>query len=269
MDSIQLYNPYNTKNRVFSKTAIQTILTSNRVSSFKIQNEHLYQTAMVHSSYVKRKEYTTPTGEPSQLAQLPDNCLELFDDSYERLEHLGDSVLGVCVSTYLITRFPEENEGFLTDLKKEIVCNETLGKLSQKIGLDKYYIISRHNEDICFGRQNIKKLGDILEAFIGALWIDSGNNFQVVYDFINCLIESYIDIPKILMNNRNYKEQFQKLFQSMYHVTPTYYQISNENGMYRMGVSDMHGNCIGEGVASTKKQAEQFAACEAITHFVA
>ena len=254
-----MYNPYNPRNRLISKQDVERV-----VPGLVVRDIATYQTAMVHSSYVKRKEYTTPSGETSELASRPPNCLELFDVSYEQMEHLGDSVLGACVSTYLFERFPSENEGFLTDLKKEIVCNETLGRLSQIIGLDVFYIISRHNEDICMGRSNTKKLGDILEAFIGAIWIDTGRDFQTVYAFIVGLIESHIDIPKLLMNNRNYKEQFQKVFQAKYHATPTYYIISNENGLYEMGVNDLNGSCIGKGISTTKKQAEQFAAKEAI-----
>ena len=155
------YNPYNTKNRLFTRPDIQTILSHVK---FTIHDPELYQTAMVHSSYVKRSEYISPTGEKTQLADLPENCIPLFENSYERLEHLGDLVLGVVVSSYLNKRFPSENEGFLTNLKKELVCNEMLGDLCQKIGLNKFYIISKYNEDICNGRTNIKKLGDILEA---------------------------------------------------------------------------------------------------------
>jgi ribonuclease-3 len=161
-------------------------------------------------------------------------------------------------------RFPEENEGFMTDLKKEIVCNEMLGSLSQKIGLDKFYIISRHNEDVCAGRTNFKKLGDILEAFLGALWTDSGNNFNILYSFVICLVETYIDIPKILMNNRNFKEQLQKLYQAKFHHTPGYAVISAATNMYTMAAVDEKGNHLGIGTAPTKKQAEQLAAKEAI-----
>lgn len=256
-----VYNPYNSRNRLFSKNDIQTILSH---TNFTIQTVSLYQTAMVHSSYVKRSEYITPTGEPAKLADRPENCLPLFENSYERLEHLGDSVLGAVVSSYLIKRFPDENEGFLTNLKKEIVCNEMLGYLSQKIGLDKFYIISRHNEDICSGRSNMKKLGDILEAFIGALWIDSGYDFKVVNKFILGLIEENINIPKILMNNRNYKEQLQKVYQGLYHYTPVYKVLSSSTNMYTMAVLDKNGRDIGIGTATTKKQAEQIAAREAL-----
>lgn len=219
---------------------------------------------MVHSSYVKRSEYISPTGEPTQLADRPENCLELFDNSYERLEHLGDSVLGAVVSSYLNIRFPNENEGFLTNLKKEIVCNEMLGHLCQRINLDRFYIISRHNEEVCNGRQNTKKLGDILEAFIGALWIDSRYDFKVVYTFIIGLVEKYVNLPKILMNNRNYKEQLQKVYQGRFHYTPTYTVLSSSINLYTMAVLDKNGVQLGIGSAPTKKQAEQMAAKQAL-----
>jgi len=115
MQTVTVYNPYNPKNRLFTKRDIQAILMNTK---YVIDRTDLFQTAMVHSSYVKRLEYISPTGEPTQLVDKPDNCLELFDQSYERLEHLGDSVLGVVVSSYLEKRFPSENEGFLTNLKK-------------------------------------------------------------------------------------------------------------------------------------------------------
>jgi len=263
MEGLKMYNPYNSKNRLFTQQDIQAILYKHNCS-ITVKNVQLFQTAMVHSSYVKRLEYTTPAGEITQLVQRPDNCLDLFDESYERLEHLGDSILGAVVSTYLIQRFPSENEGFMTDLKKEIVCNETLGKLCELTGLNKFYIISRHNEDICNGRTNVKKLGDVLEAFIGALWIDSGYNFHTISSFIVCLIEKYINIPKLLMNNRNYKEQLQKLYQSKFHHTPTYVTLSSSLNLYTVAVVDENGVHIGIGSSSTKKQAEQFAAKEAI-----
>jgi ribonuclease-3 len=264
VELLSIYNPYNSKNRLLRKSDVQAILSN---TGFTIHNCHLYQTAMVHSSYVKRSEYQAPTGEPTTLADRPADCLELFEESYERLEHLGDSVLGAAVSSYLFKRFPGENEGFYTNLKKELVCNEMLGSLSQKIGLDRFYIISKHNEDICKGRINNKKLGDILEAFIGALWLDSDYSFQVVYKFIVGIIEKYINIPKILMNNRNYKDQLQKVYQGRFHYTPTYTMLSSNMNSYTMAAIDKTGVHIGIGTAATKKQAEQLAAKEALKQF--
>ena len=264
MNTPIVYSPYNHKNRLFTSTDIQAILKKH-TCEFKVKNLEVFQTAMVHSSYVKRTEYTNPNGEETLLADKPSNCLDLFDRSYERLEHLGDSILGASVSTYLLKRFPNEDEGFLTDLKKDIVCNDMLGSLSLKIGLDRFYIISRHNEDICNGRTNIKKLGDILEAFIGALWTDSNNDYMITSNFIISLVETYINIPKLLLNNRNYKEQLQKQYQAKFRHTPKYVILSSAANTYTMAAVDENGSHLGIGTATTKKQAEQLAAKDGLT----
>ncbi len=251
---------------MLTANAVHTILGKHNCK-YQVKDLNVFQTAMVHSSYVKRAEYTTPTGEQAQLAPRPDDCLELFDESYERLEHLGDSVLGVATATYLSVRFPTQQEGFLTNLRKEIVCNAMLGTLTQKIGLDDYYVISKHNEDACNGRGNHKKLGDILEAFIGALWTDSGYNFQIVYPFVCSLIESYIDIPRLLMNDTNYKDQLQKYCQTTFHYTPTYTMLSTNGTTYTMAALDDKNQQIGTGSGGTKKQGEQLAAKHALQKF--
>ena len=138
-----------------------------------------------------------------------------------------------------------------------------LGILTIKLKLNEFYIISRHNEELCNGRNNIKKLGDILEAFIGALWIDSEYSFNIIYSFVVSLIETYIDIPKILLNDTNYKDQLQKLCQSKLKFTPTYKMLSSENG-FTMAVIDSLGKILGQGISTTKKQAEQLAALDTL-----
>ena len=263
MIDLPLYNPFNSRNRLFTEHDIQSILKKHNCF-IKISNVEVFQNAMIHSSYVRRTDYTTPLGEVAQLAPRPDQCLDLFPESYERLEHLGDSILGAAVATYLSIRFPTQQEGFLTTLRKEIVCNNMLGELTVKIGLNAFYVISKHNEDACFGRTNTKKLGDILEAFIGALWIQSGYNFQIIYAFVVSLIETYIDIPKILLNDTNYKDQLQKFCQTKFHYTPTYRMVSS-NGMYNMAALDGNGAIIGEGSGNTKKHGEQLAAKDALS----
>jgi len=259
------YNPYNPKNKLLQLDDIQEILQRHNCNH-RISNVSLFQNAMIHSSYVRRNEYTTPTGESASLATKPADCLELFSDSYERLEHLGDSVLGAAVATYLSRRFPTQQEGFLTNLRKDLVCNSMLGILTQKIGLNEFYIISKHNEEACSGRTNTKKLGDILEAFIGALWLDCNYNFQVIYPFIIGLIEKYIDIPKILLNDSNFKDQLQKYCQTNFHYTPTYKMISSDGG-FTMAAVDNQGNQIGTGSSTTKKHGEQLAASDALRKF--
>jgi len=248
---------------MFTQKDIHAILKTHSCKH-TVKNTDLFQNAMIHSSYVQRTEYTTPQGDPARLADRPENCIELFPESYERLEHLGDSILGACVATYLSERFPDQQEGFLTNLRKEIVCNSMLGDLTQKIRLNNFYVISKHNEEACNGRHNGKKLGDILEAFIGSLWIDCGYNFQVVYSFVVSLIEKYIDIPKILLNDTNYKDQLQKYCQLTFKYTPTYAMLSVNDGIYTMVALDPKGGRLGCGQGSTKKQGEQMAARAAL-----
>jgi len=248
---------------MFTQKDIHSIL-KKYTCAHTVKNVEIFQNSMVHSSYVRRAEYTTPTGEMAQLVKRPDDCLDLFPESYERLEHLGDSILGAIVATYLSIRFPKQQEGFLTNLRKEIVCNNMLGVLTSKMKLNEFYVISKHNEDACFGRQNTKKLGDILEAFIGALWIDCDYNFQTVYQFVISIIETHIDIPGILRNDTNFKDRFQKFCQTKFHYTPGYTMLSSSGNTYTMAAIDTKGNQLGVGTGITKKQGEQNAAKDAL-----
>jgi hypothetical protein len=150
--------------------------------------------------------------------------MPLQDESYECLEFEGDSVLGVCIATYLRKRYPEKKQGFLTDARKELVNNERLGELSKSMGLNRFYVISRHNEDSIAidGRNNAKKLGDIFEAFLGALWTDCGNRFAIVYAFVTTVMETYLDIDELVNSATNFKDVFQKYCQREFRCTPGY-----------------------------------------------
>lgn len=262
------YNPWNTSNRLITEQYIQTILEKHGCK-YIVKDIRPFQQAMVHSSYVKRVSYTTPNGDSATLAEKPPNCLDLCDKSYESLEHLGDSVWGLAVTTYLSKRFPEADEGFLTNTRKIIVCNKQLGKFAIKIGLDRYYIISRHNEESCNGRKNESKLADIMESFMGALWIDCGYDFNIVYRFINGLLSKhdYIDLPGELQNNTNFKDQLQKYCQQEKQYTPKYMMLSNTESGYLMAAIDQHGETIGTGSGKTKKEGEQKAAECALKKF--
>jgi len=230
---------------------------------YSVGNQKVFQTAMVHTTYVRRAEYTTPDGRPAQLAPCPSGVMPLQDESYECLEFEGDSVLGVCVATYLRKKYPTKKQGFLTDARKELVNNDRIGQLSQIIGLDKFYVISRHNDESATisGRSNIKKLGDIFEAFIGALWTDCGNRFHIVYAFVISVMEAYLDIEEIVNTVTNYKDVFQKFCQKTLKCTPVYELIYNDtkNNEIKVAVCDDKGTVLATGIASTRKKAEQLA----------
>jgi ribonuclease III len=263
------YSPYNPRNIPVSAEDIRRILRTCGIQSYHVKNITTFQKPFVHSTYVRRPFYTTLTGEPATLAPCPPNVMDLQTESYETFEFLGDSILGCCVADYLHERYPELNPGFLTNTRKLIVRNRTLGLLARDhLKLDTFFVISKHVEEMKpeHGRQNLEKLGDVLEAFIAALWLDSGKSFPLVYEFVTNMIETYLDIPTLLREDDNYKDRMQKFCQQQHHYTPVYKMLSSDEkkGEFVMAVCTPAGEILGKGTASTKKQAEQNACKDAL-----
>jgi ribonuclease-3 len=171
-------------------------------------------------------------------------------------------MLGSVVATYLHKRFPSENPGFLTNTRKLIVRNRTLGLLARdSLNLDKFFVISKHVEEMKaeHGRQNLEKLGDVLEAFIASLWLDSEYDYGLIYEFITNMIETHLDISRLLREDDNYKDRMQKQCQQIHHFTPVYKMVSSDTlkGEFTMAVCTPDGTILGTGTAGSKKQAEQ------------
>ena len=179
-------NPYNSNNVLISKQQVTNIMKSLNITDFQLTNLNFYQTAFIHKSYCKLKdyeEYDYPGG----------NCIPLQDTSYETMEFLGDAILGSVVSSYLYERFYKlhnQNEGFLTKLKIRIICGENLCELSKHLSFQKYIVLSKHIEDNCNGRGNSNILEDVLEAFIGAIYLDT--DYSTAEKFIIHVIEGYV-----------------------------------------------------------------------------
>jgi dsRNA-specific ribonuclease len=184
----------------------------------------------------------------------PSNCIPLKTKSNERLEFLGDGVLECVTKYYLYRRFPKENEGFMTEKKIAIVKNESIGKFAIEMGLHKWFIISKHAEEKRT-RTNLKKLGCLFEAFIGALFLDfnkinihdddkwfdnvfvTGPGFQMAQKFIESVFERHVDWVALIKNDDNYKNILQVKIQKEFKTTPDYLEINHdpESG-YTMGV---------------------------------
>ena len=163
-----LYNPYNENNTEISDNIIKKILINYNVS-YSINDIDLFKRAFIH------KSYTRPIiNENVRLAPKPPNCVGLKEHSNERLEFLGDGVLEMVTKFYLYKRFPDAEEGFMTEKKISLVKNDHIGKLAYMMGLHKYLIISRNAEEKKI-RTNYKKLGCLFEAFLGALFLDSND----------------------------------------------------------------------------------------------
>jgi dsRNA-specific ribonuclease len=167
---------------------------------------------------------------------------------------LGDGVLE-CITKYVLyRRFPKENEGFMTEKKIAIVKNESIGRIAYEMGLHKWLVISKHAEEK-HTRTNLKKLGCLFEAFIGALFLDfnkisvkdeddwfknifiTGPGFQMAQLFIESVFDTHIDWVSLIKNDDNYKNILQVKIQKEFKTTPDYFEISHtlETG-YTMGV---------------------------------
>ncbi len=253
-------DPYNNQNVLISYEEICHIFEKVNMKDFKPNNIYYYQTAFKHKSYCFMKDYEEYT--------KPDNCLSLQEESYERNEYLGDSLLGCMTAEYLFRRFPTEDEGFLTKIKTRIVNGEQLAHLAGCLGFNKHLIISKHIQDNCDGRNNIHILEDSLESFIGALYLDT-NDFILVQTFVINLIEEFLDIPQIVMTDTNYKDQILRYFGHNFKESPKYEHIINEENTNKEFQCKLLHNtcCICIGTGKTKKKAEQDAAYKALIHY--
>ena len=264
MDTKFKSDPYNSSNYLITENDILNILLSLNIQNYKIKDLTLFQQAFVHTSYCEMKDY--------EEYNKPKDCLPLFKKSYETLEFLGDSFLGCVVTNYLYNRYVEKHnkeEGFLTKLKIRLVCGEQLAFLSNKLGFDKFMIISKHIEDNCSGRQNQHILEDIYEAFLGALYLDS-KDYSLINEFIINSIEKYVDISDIILNDNNFKDQLLRYFQHNFSIYPIYETNKNENNFESIVFKKLENNPkiqISKGLGTTKKKAEQEAAKQALIYY--
>lgn len=189
--------------------------------------------------------------------------LEYMTESNERLELLGDSVLGLIVTNYLFDKFPDKAEGFLTRTKTKIVRREGCALFARHIGLGDYILTSDH---IKIDKTKDKILEDTFEAFVGAIYKDLGMTFATA--FITRLIEECIDFNTILIDN-NYKDVLLRYSQSKNYPLPIYEEVAKEGPAHgcRFTMSakliigdDPKDYLIANGKEKSKKQAEQEAA---------
>lgn len=120
--------------------------------------------------------------------------------NYERLEYLGDAILGAIVADYLYKKFPNSDEGFLTETRSKLVSRSSLGKLSNKLGMEKNAIVSN-----CYsGSKSLS--GDIFEAFIGAVYVDKGYKFTKKLVIQN-IFANFVDMEDVLNKETNFKSK--------------------------------------------------------------
>ena len=168
-DGNLVFDPFNSENREITLNEVQYILKTYGVTA-KVNNLDLYKRAFVHKSYTKRPVIEN-TDANITIVDKPADCIALKTKSNERLEFIGDGVLELITKYNLYRRFPKADEGFMTEKKIALVKNEHIGRLAYEMKLNKWLIMSRHAEEKKT-RTNLKKLGCLFEAFLGALFLD-------------------------------------------------------------------------------------------------
>ena len=206
---------------------------------YRFQNITLLQNALTHSSYAN--EYWH-------------NSLM----SNERLEFVGDSILGMIVAEYLYRTFPDRPEGELTRMRADMVCEQALAGVAHRLDLGKHLLLG-HGEEQGGGRNRPSILADAVESVIAACYLDGGMGAarSIVERFVLC------DVPTTGRHNADYKTALQEFVQQKKNQTLSYELIGEEgpdhNKRFSVAVL-LNGKEIGRGTGSSKKRAEQEAA---------
>ena len=211
---------------------------------YKFQNRALLINALTHSSYANENRGRS--------------C-----ESNERLEFLGDSVLGMVVADALYNRFPELPEGRMTRLRAQLVCEESLHRVAAQLGLGEYIRLGR-GEEHTGGRSRTSILADAVEAVIAAMYLDGG--MDVARGFINRFILSELEAG--LPGSGDSKTELQELVQKKPGSVLSY-ELLGESGPDHdktfTAEAVIDDEVVGTGVGRTKKDAEQQAAERAYT----
>ncbi len=268
----KVYNPWNPANQVIPDGEILRILRRFGIKD-RPNNWELFRQACVHCSYVDRPEGPSFNGETVVVAPRPADCLPLQKADNEAIEFVGDSILGCVIALYLHERYPTMDEGFLTPLRSRLVNNKHLGHLAIRLGFSRWIIMSRHVEDLCHGRRNLRILGSMLEAWVGAIYLDlaskdPGRAFDRVRNWLIQLYETRVNFCDTIAEDTNYKDQLLKYYQATYHQPPRYKEVAIEGPLhdriFTMGVLAPNGDVVATATARNKKVAEQEASRHAL-----
>lgn len=243
-------------------------------SNHRVKNLHIFQKAMIHSSYLESNVTNQKTIKLLKevvpiSSELAKTCMPLQVDSYERLEFLGDSIIRHAIGKYLYLRYPNNDEGFLTTNRSKMENKDALSVLAKKLGIQDYAVISKTIE-MANGRVSFITLTeDIFEAFMGAVNSELSDDETVT--FMWSIIESEGDVGEVVRTHNNYKDQLMQYFHKIDFVKHDLEYIDREmapdNGRRRFQtiVKDKQTKQeLGIGSGKSKKSAQQRAAKDAL-----
>ena len=206
---------------------------------YRFRNISLLQNALTHSSYANERWHNSLL-------------------SNERLEFLGDSVLGMLVAEYLYGTFPDLPEGELTRMRADMVCEHTLATVANRIGLGEHLLLG-HGEERLGGRSRESILADATESVIAACFLDGG--LEAAAQFVKKYI--LVEVPVSRPNNMDYKTALQEQVQQKKNQVLSYVLVGqsgpDHDKLFDVEVS-LNGTVVGQGSGRSKKRAEQMAA---------
>ena len=202
-------------------------------------NLTLYRLAFLHASASK------------------ESVAENYKESNERLEFLGDSVLGMITATYLFQKFPFKDEGFLTEIRSRMVSRESLNVIGRKLGLEEVIEFESQRKN---AMSRTSMYGDALEAFVGAVYLDKGFAFTQNF-IIKKILTQYFDLDAVVQNNPNFKSMLIEWAQK--EGKKVSFELDQEGEHHNREFTALvilDGEKISEGKGYSKKKAEQTAA---------
>ncbi|MDB5038782.1 MAG: rnc [Bacteriovoracaceae bacterium] len=210
----------------------------------KFKDPTLLELALTHTSYVHERKLS-------------------LEKSNERLEFLGDAVLGVCIAEILIHAFPDEPEGALSKRRAALVNQKQLARLAETLKLGEALRLGK-GEDKTGGRQKASLLADAFEAVVGALYLDQG--LIVVQKYLDRIFAELIPVSKKVETSQDYKTRLQEYYQKKFQKSPRYVLVK-ESGPDHLKTFEVRIEFAGENIATgsgkSKREAEQDAAKDA------
>ena len=213
---------------------------------YGFRNKFFLNQSLTHKSYANEKN----------MERSSDN---------ERLEFLGDSVLGLIISHTLYIECPGEDEGVLTRYKSQLVSGETLARIAKDLGIGDYILLGK-GEEASGGRKHVSNLMCSLEALIGAIYLDGG--IKASNNFIKRILKHEIQLVKEGKGSKDYKSMFQQTVLRKFKTTPSYRilsEIGPDHKKHFIVEAVVGGKRYGIGSGQNKKSAEQASAKEALS----
>lgn len=210
---------------------------------YRFKNITLLQNALTHSSFANERWH--------------DSLM-----SNERLEFLGDSILGMVVAEYLYRNYPDRPEGELTRMRADMVCETSLSQVADRVQLGQHMLLG-HGEEQGGGRNRASILADAVESVIAACFLDGGMEpaRKFIEQFVLC------NVPERKLHNTDYKTMLQEIVQQKKNQVISY-ELTGQSGPdhdkhFEVQVL-LNGEPIGHGQGTSKKRAEQDAARDAM-----